>query len=159
MNLDKHPLPGVDIVHDLTDLPLPFENESVDEVLCRHVLEHIDYIPVLRDIHRILTPGGRLCIYVPHFTSSAMYDDPTHRHFFSAATFGFFTQQAGRDYYFDFAFSRIASLKIRFARRRLFFYNNLVERLVNRSSAMQAIYESSPLRIFPASEIEVELVK
>jgi len=32
-NLDKVKLPGVDIVHDLSNIPLPFRAEEFDEIL------------------------------------------------------------------------------------------------------------------------------
>src|SRR5919109_476542 len=56
VNVDAAPLPGVDVVHDLNRLPLPFADERFDEVNCKDVLEHVDYIPLLREIHRLLRP-------------------------------------------------------------------------------------------------------
>ena len=79
INLDRSALPGVDVVHDVEELPLPFPSDSFDYVLCQDVLEHVDYIPLLRDIWRILRIGGTLHIRVPHFTSSYAYGDPTHK--------------------------------------------------------------------------------
>lgn len=41
INLDVLPLPGIDIVADLEDCaltPLPFDNDSVDELLLSHVI-------------------------------------------------------------------------------------------------------------------------
>ena len=52
VNLDIAPLPGVDVVHDLNDLPLPFEDERFAEIECRDVLEHLDYTRLLRELHR-----------------------------------------------------------------------------------------------------------
>lgn len=48
--------------------PLPmFENESVDVIVARHVLEHtIDIITVLREWTRILKVGGRLIVASPN---------------------------------------------------------------------------------------------
>ena len=48
--------------------PLPmFEDNSVDAIIARHVLEHtIDVITVLREWRRILKPGGRLIIASPN---------------------------------------------------------------------------------------------
>src|SRR5436309_921097 len=60
VNLDIAALPGVDVVHDLSRLPLPFEDAQFEEVLCKDILEHLDYVPVLRELHRIIRPGGRL---------------------------------------------------------------------------------------------------
>lgn len=82
INLDSVALPNVDVVHDITALPLPFEDAWFDVILCKDVLEHVDYIPVLKDLHRILKPGGKLLIQVPHFNSQDAYVDPTHCRFF-----------------------------------------------------------------------------
>ena len=70
VNLDSAKLPGVDVVHDIEKLPLPFKDSEFDEILCQDVLEHIEYIPILKDIHRILKMGGKLKIRVPHFTNT-----------------------------------------------------------------------------------------
>ena len=163
VNLDVAALPGVDVVHDLDELPLPFEDASFDAIAAKDVLEHLDWIPVLRELHRILRPGGRVAVMSPHFTSPAVWVDPTHRAAFSIQTFEFFARDGrfgGRDYYFDFSFERIERQRITFHRYRAQPWNYLVEPLVNRSRAAQTYYEETFLaRLFPASNVEVTLVK
>lgn len=159
INLDCVNLDGVDIIHDLTSLPLPFDNEMFDEVLCKDVLEHFDYIPVLKDIQRILKPGGKLYIQVPHFTSQDAYADPTHQRFFSIHTFHYFIDIDPRSYYFDFHFSSIEKIHITFLKMPSQFYNHLIELLVNQNKKTQNYYEKSPLRFFPAWNLNVVLVK
>jgi SAM-dependent methyltransferase len=55
------------IAHDLT-LPMPFlESGSFDGVLSHYALDYVSPIGmrgVLREVHRLLTPGGRLLVYV-----------------------------------------------------------------------------------------------
>lgn len=49
-------------------LALPFRDDSFDKVICAEVLEHIpDYQSVLREIKRVLKPGGRFAASVPRF--------------------------------------------------------------------------------------------
>jgi SAM-dependent methyltransferase len=49
-------------------LRLPFPDRSFDRVICAEVLEHIpDYQGVLREIRRVLKPGGLLAVSVPRF--------------------------------------------------------------------------------------------
>ena len=48
---------GTDLVLDLQRLAL--EDDSVDVILCSHVLEHVpDDSAALRELHRVLRPGG-----------------------------------------------------------------------------------------------------
>lgn len=165
VNLDISALHGVDVVHNVEKLPLPFTDERFDEVLCQDILEHVEYVPVLRDIYRIMKKGGSLTIRVPHFTSKHNFIDPTHKKMFSINTFDFFVkdsfQQYGRGYYFDFAFTSCREARIVFERDSIvFLLNPLMELLVNFSPRMQKIYESTFLsRLFPACNILVTLVK
>lgn len=57
--------PGVDLVADAHDLHM-VENDSVDFVTSASVLEHVKYPQqVVKEIHRILKPGGVVYINVP----------------------------------------------------------------------------------------------
>ena len=95
VNLDITPLPGVHVVHDLDVFPWPFADGSFDEIECIDILEHLDDLPrAMREIHRILAPGGRVHIEGPHFTSYTVPTDPTHRRAFAINTFEFFTERS-----------------------------------------------------------------
>lgn len=68
LNVDALKLDNVDIVHDLTIFPYPFEDNSVDEILMTEFLEHIGFRyteGVLKECFRILKEGGSLKIQVP----------------------------------------------------------------------------------------------
>jgi SAM-dependent methyltransferase len=161
INLDRAALPGVDVVHDLEKLPLPFADGSMDYVLAKDVLEHVDYILLMRDLHRILRPGGTLEIRVPHFTSADNFIDPTHKSRFSIRTFDFFVAGSAiaRSYYFDFSFREISRRHISFFRGPLL-YNYVVELLVNAHGKIQKYFELTCIsRLFPAQNISVRLVK
>ena len=78
----------VDVIRDLEDADLPFDDNSVDFVLCSHILEHIrNYIPLMKEIHRVLKPGGILHIRVPEFPCAAAIADPTHVRYFCPESF------------------------------------------------------------------------
>lgn len=69
----------VDIVHNLDILPYPFKNNSVDEIHCYHVLEHLhNPLDKIKEFYRILKPNGILNIRVPHFSSMGAFSDITH---------------------------------------------------------------------------------
>lgn len=47
-------------------LALPFADNTFDKIICSEVLEHIpDYAGALKEIERILKPGGLFCASVP----------------------------------------------------------------------------------------------
>lgn len=47
---------------------LPFPDNSFDKVVCAEVLEHIpEYTSFLREIRRVLKPGGLLAVSVPRY--------------------------------------------------------------------------------------------
>lgn len=62
--LDPVPDYAPDIVGDIHALPLA--DNSVDAIICIAVLEHVeDPLLALREIHRVLKPGGYCFLYVP----------------------------------------------------------------------------------------------
>jgi SAM-dependent methyltransferase len=57
--------PELDYESDIQDMPL--ENESFDTVFSAEVLEHVpDPEKALREIYRVLKPGGKLVMSIPH---------------------------------------------------------------------------------------------
>ncbi|HEY5645874.1 MAG TPA: class I SAM-dependent methyltransferase, partial [Pseudomonadales bacterium] len=49
-------------------LALPFRDATFDKVICAEVLEHIpDYFAMLKEIQRVLKPGGQLVVSVPRY--------------------------------------------------------------------------------------------
>lgn len=164
VNLDCAALEGVEVVHDLDLLPLPFEEARFSEILCLDVFEHIDYIPLLKECLRILKPGGRLVIEVPHFSSNNNYVDPTHRNRFSVKTFNFFVEgtyeRGQRSYYFDFSFSRIVERRLVFIRTLTQPWNWPVGWAMNLSPKIQQYYEATGLvSLFPTQNLRVILEK
>lgn len=64
VTVDAFPGPEVDIVGDIHALPIP--DASYDGVFCTGTLEHVrDPWQAVRELHRILKPGGLVHIDVP----------------------------------------------------------------------------------------------
>jgi SAM-dependent methyltransferase len=61
---------------DITDIDLPAD--SVDLVLCSHVLEHVpDDAAAMRELRRVVAPGGRALIMGPvEYDRPRTYEDP-----------------------------------------------------------------------------------
>ncbi len=91
VGVDMLKLPGVDVVHDLDQTPWPFENGSFDIILAHSVLEHLSsVVDFMQEAHRVGKAGARLVVCVPYFRSVDSFDDPTHRHFFTARSMDYF---------------------------------------------------------------------
>lgn len=89
VTLDKNPDHKPDVVWDLEVMPLPFEDDSFDEIHAYEVLEHCgrqgDYRFFFRqfeEFHRILKPNGKLVATVPTPTSPWAWGDPSHTRIF-----------------------------------------------------------------------------
>ena len=68
--------PWAQVKMDLHDVP--FEENTFDVVLCNHVMEHVqDDIQCMREIVRVLKPGGWAIIQSPTYDLEETYEDPT----------------------------------------------------------------------------------
>lgn len=66
---------GIDHVCDARAIPVP--DHSFDAVLCTEVLEHVpDPVAVVRELGRVLKPGGRLILTAP--LGSGIHQAPYH---------------------------------------------------------------------------------
>jgi SAM-dependent methyltransferase len=73
---DLDPTVG-ETVLNIENIDLP--DESVDVVMCSHVLEHVDDAKALREIHRVLAPGGRALLMFPVVEGwEHTYENPDH---------------------------------------------------------------------------------
>ena len=74
VNLDKVPLKGVDIVHDLDKYSWPFPSNYFDVVYAKDVIEHVkDLVRAMKEVHRVCKPGARVRFIVPYWHSSAAF--------------------------------------------------------------------------------------
>jgi SAM-dependent methyltransferase len=83
IGIDREPGPNVAFVCDFTENALPLEDNSVDVVFSKSVIEHL-YLPqithYMHEIMRILKPGGTVAIFTPDwvYCYDDFYDGFTH---------------------------------------------------------------------------------
>ena len=82
-NVDKYDYYKPDVVHDLEIFPYPFKDNSIDEILLSHVLEHIGQSPdiflgIVKEFYRICRNNSMIKIIVPHPRHDDFIADPTH---------------------------------------------------------------------------------
>lgn len=122
-NVDWIDQDGIDVVHNLLEFPWPFEDNSADEIKAIDVLEHMpsftpdmksNPIAFVEECHRILKPGGKLTIQVPHYQSPNLWIDPTHVRGYDLRSFDYFDPERdlGKSYgyYSDKKFNVSATL-------------------------------------------------
>lgn len=85
-------LKDADIIHDL-NTPWPFEDGSVGVIKANDVFEHLkDPLFVMKELHRVLSPGGWALIQVPSTDGRGAFQDPTHVSFWNQNSFWYYTK-------------------------------------------------------------------
>jgi hypothetical protein len=152
VNVDVVAATDPDLLCDLDVLPWPLPDDHFREVLAYDVIEHLDdVVRVMEEIHRVCENDALVRITVPHFSCANAYTDITHRHYFSAASFNYFTGDNEFDFYTDCRFRKQAA--------RIIFQPTAVNRVVNRlANRYPGRYESRWAWMFPAWFLYFELV-
>lgn len=95
--VDSNPDHKPDILWDLRDHPLPFNDEEFDEIHAYEVLEHLAsqgdhefFFNEFTEYHRILKPGGFFMGSVP--TGPWIWGDPSHKRVITRETLVFLDQ-------------------------------------------------------------------
>ena len=161
-SVDHLEMDGVDVVADLNKSLHLFPNDCSDYIYSRHAFEHIlEFIPLMREIHRITKPGGTIEIIVPHFSNVYGYSDPTHVRFFGLYSMYYFvspeTQPTIRKvpaFYSDARF-RVKSITIQFYRSSIVdkIIAPIFSRIVNYNIYTQNFYERRLAYLYHAWQI------
>lgn len=98
--LDIDPDCKPDVVHDLNVLPLPFADNSFNEIHAPDVLEHTGtqgdwkfFFAQFSELWRILKPGGYLIGSCPKWDSPWLWGDPGHTRSISPQSLIFLDQE------------------------------------------------------------------
>lgn len=167
IGVDRIDLPGVDIVADVEEGLDFLPDSSVDEIYARSFFEHVqDFEGLMSEILRVLKKGGKVFVFVPHFSNPYYYSDPTHKRFFGLYSFYYFVDSKYQlkrkvpTYYFDTKI-RILSLKLIFDSP--FFFGRIIKKILgvifNMSSFFQEWYEEDFCYIFPCYGMEIVFTK
>lgn len=119
LGVDRAPLSGVDLVHDLSVRPYPLPEGAADVIVLHHVLEHFaDPLPVMEEVWRIARPGAVVRIRTPHYSGRYAWNDPTHRRAFSSESFRYFGEN-------EYSYCTAARFEVRQARMKYFMEEEL----------------------------------
>ncbi len=83
IGMDRRNVPGVDVVHDIEDLPWPFPDGVFDGIVASHIVEHLKpwlVFDVINEAWRVMKPEGKLMIATPYAGTTGFYQDPSHVH-------------------------------------------------------------------------------
>lgn len=133
---------------------ISFSDDSVDEILAYHVLEHItNFKQLVFELHRVCKRNAIIKIKVPFYSSWGQYNDPTHIRFFTPFTFNYFNGGTyGHEVGSDKTMFEIKShINFGIGKSRIFNFLNPIINLFPR------IYCRFFAWILPASEIQFEL--
>jgi SAM-dependent methyltransferase len=162
IGVDLVELPGVDIVADI-EFGLHFLPDAcVDEIHAHSIFEHIrNFEQLMREMLRVLKPGGKVFCFVPHFSNPYYFSDYTHIRFFGYYTFFYFCefdQQPERKvpiFYTDIRID-VESVDLVFTSpfRSRSWFKRLAQRIFNRSRWWQEFYEENLCFLVPCYGIK-----
>lgn len=166
VTVDALDFDGVDVVGDVFEVLAAIPDGSVDAVHSYHFLEHVEPLGgIVRELARVLKPGGLLHTVVPHFSNPYFYSDYTHRQAFGLYSFSYladdplFRRRVPR-YQVDtglaleavtLGFKAPPPFYVRYALRRM------LGALVNSTHLTQEWYEAGWTGVFPCYEIDFKV--
>lgn len=90
LNVDFRKTRITDIVHDIKNIPWPFNDEEFENIYAIDIIEHMLYVvPIIDECWRVVKPGGHLYIRTTFFNTEQSYRDPTHFHYFTLESFDY----------------------------------------------------------------------
>ena len=101
ITLDNNKDHSPDVLWDINVRPLPFDDDTFDEIHSYEVLEHIgrqgdieEFFEEFSEYWRILKPDGLFCFSVPRWDSLWAWGDPGHTRIINEGTLIFLNQKS-----------------------------------------------------------------
>lgn len=146
-----------DVLGDISKLPLPFRDNSIDVVYCMDVLEHLpDIIGTMEEIWRISKPGADIFIVAPMMSSANLHNDPTHLRAFTSRSFDYFIE-GEKLFKYGYSHARFCKLSViydRDSRMERHFYDRWMAAFATR---YPLVYESRLAFMYPLQDISFHL--
>lgn len=100
-NVDKYGAP--DLQWDLETFPWPWPDDSAEEVLLSHVLEHLGQAPatflaIMQELYRVCQKDALIKVIVPHPRSDLFLADPTHVRAITPLTLEMFSRRLNQEW-------------------------------------------------------------
>lgn len=98
-----------DLICDVEEIALPYEDNTVEAFVLSHVLEHFQNpLEVLQELLRVAKNGATMHIRVPYGSSDDAWADPTHKRPYFVDSFMYF----GQPHYQNFDYGYTADWKL-----------------------------------------------
>jgi predicted SAM-dependent methyltransferase len=131
---------------------LPFEDNSVDEIIIEHVMEHFhEPLKIMKEFYRICKNGAIVKIKVPYFAHESAFSMLDHYHFFSWTSFDML-ENGHPCHWMGVGNFKIINKRLNW-RRPL----KLFEIVFNIHPKVTRIYQELFCWVLPAKELEIEL--
>ena len=164
LNCDHSDLFKPDFIFDLEKDAWPFEDNSVDEVIAFHILEHLGdgYLHAIKELYRVCKDGAIINIKVPHYRHHTMLHDPTHRRCITEYGLKLFDQEFNRN---DVNASTKLGLQLNVnftlmkSEHTLCPYNPMHDRLINKDAKFLYEYSYDKVNVFIESTFILKVKK
>jgi predicted SAM-dependent methyltransferase len=103
LNVDKEASCNPDKIVDLEIFPWKFDDNSVEQIMMHHTLEHLGassdvYLFIVKELYRVCKDGAIIDISVPHPRHDDFITDPTHVRVILPAQFSMFSKKQNKEW-------------------------------------------------------------
>ena len=157
---------SVDVQCVLPNILYDVPDNSIDLIYSSHFLEHIESLEeLMKQVNRILKPGGKMISIVPHFSNPYYHSDYTHKRPWGLYTLLYFSSdiffKRNVPRYYNLVDFKLLDIKLKFASPfRITNRLKIVwEKLFNLNRRTMEIYEEHFCWIIPCYEIRFVIEK